>query len=432
MSHYKPYPEYKDSGVEWIGEVPAHWGDTKLVRVFKEKGKDLTAQYPAGAISFGEVVTKEMRNEETLASYQALEEGEFIVNPLNLNYDLKSLRVALSDKDVRVSSGYIILRLCDGFQSRYVRWLMYLFDIRYMKTLGGGIRQTITFADIAKCHVAIPGCAEQSQIATFLDRETTRIDTLIEKKKRFIELLEEKRQAVITHAVTKGLDPNVPMKDSGVEWIGAVPAHWGVKRLGYVGDIFKGSGGNKSDQTEEGVPCLRYGEIYTRYDSFLEKPVNYVSAESASVYTPLQPGDIVFTASGEDLSEIGKAVAVIFDGPLVCGGDTIILRPRWHANHSTKFLGYLANAAPIAAQKSVSGTGFTVVHISGGKIKEVRLAWPQSGEQSQIATFLDRETARIDSLVDKTRESIELLKERRSALITAAVTGKIDVREEAA
>jgi len=220
--------------------------------------------------------------------------------------------------------------------------------------------------------------------------------------------------------------PYPEYKDSGVEWIGEVPAHWEVKRLGHVGDIFKGSGGNKSDQTEEGVPCLRYGEIYTRYDSFLEKPVNYVSTESASVYTPLHPGDVVFTASGEDVSEIGKAVAVMFDGPLVCGGDTIILRPRWHANHSIKFLGYLANAAPIAAQKSVSGTGFTVVHISGGKIKEVRLAWPQSGEQSQIATFLDRETTRIDTLIEKKQRFIELLEEKRQAVITQAVTKGLD------
>ena len=429
MSHYKPYPEYKDSGVEWIGEVPAHWGDTKLVRVFKEKGKDLTAQYPAGAISFGEVVTKEMRNEETLASYQALEEGEFIVNPLNLNYDLKSLRVALSDKDVRVSSGYIILRLCDGFQPRYVRWLMYLFDIRYMKTLGGGIRQTITFADIAKCHVAIPGCAEQSQIATFLDRETTRIDTLIEKKKRFIELLEEKRQAVITHAVTKGLDPDVPMKDSGVEWIGEVPAHWASKRVGHF-VISKGGGTPQRDYAEfwDGdIPWVTPKDMKTRMISTTQDSITEAGLHSSSAQW-IPPWHVLLVMRSGILRH--TLPSALNNCPVTVNQDIRALDVS--RGFSPQYFQMFIDGMNRQLLYAWSKQGVTVESLESDLIDQTFLPTPPRDEQLQIVAFLNRETSRIDTLIAKTRQSIELLKERRSALITAAVTGKIDVREEAA
>lgn len=233
IGRYRPYPEYKDSGVIWSGFIPSHWEPIRFKHVFVEKPKTSNIELPAGSISFGQVVFKDEEKlaEETKASYQEVKAGEFLVNPLNLNFDLKSLRTALSEIDVVVSTGYIVLQCYRQLEARYARWLLHEFDVAHMKSLGAGVRQTIGFNDIGNSYFCMPRLEEQLTIAAFLDHETARIDRLIAQQQRLIELLKEKRQAVISQAVTKGLNPNAPMKDSGVEWLGQVPKHWIVRRL---------------------------------------------------------------------------------------------------------------------------------------------------------------------------------------------------------
>ena len=207
---FKQYPSYKKSGVEWLGGVPEHWVGSKFKYIFQEKQHTKNMNLPFGAISFGSVVYKEDKanlTDELKENYQEVLQGEFLVNPLNLNYDLKSLRTALSKIDVVVSSGYFVLKLKNNtFNKRYLEYLLYIFDIRKMKTLGAGIRQTLTFRDMAVCDVAIPSACEQTQIASFLDTETTRIDNLIAKQEKLIEKLKEYRSSIISHAVTGKID----------------------------------------------------------------------------------------------------------------------------------------------------------------------------------------------------------------------------------
>ncbi|WP_323939202.1 restriction endonuclease subunit S [Aeromonas hydrophila] len=211
VAKYQPYPEYKDSGVIWSGFIPSHWEPIRFKHVFVEKPKTSNIELPAGSISFGRVVFKDEDKlaEETKASYQEVKVGEFLVNPLNLNFDLKSLRTALSEIDVVVSTGYIVLQCYRKLEARYARWLLHEFDVAHMKSLGAGVRQTIGFNDIGNSYFCMPRVEEQHTIAAFLDYETARIDRLIAQQQRLIELLKEKRQAVISHAVTKGLNPNV-------------------------------------------------------------------------------------------------------------------------------------------------------------------------------------------------------------------------------
>lgn len=222
LNKYKPYESYLDTLVTWYQRKPSHWKCKRFKYNFIEKKKTSSIYLPAGAISFGKVVYKDEENlsQETKASYQEVLAGEFLINPLNLNFDLKSLRTALSDIDVVVSTGYIVLQNCVLLHPRFARWLLQQFDVSHMKTLGAGVRQTINYSDIGDSFFCRPSFDEQKIIATFLDYETAKIDNLIEKQQQLIELLKEKRQAVISHAVTKGLNPDVPMKDSGVEWLG--------------------------------------------------------------------------------------------------------------------------------------------------------------------------------------------------------------------
>jgi len=225
-ARFEPYPESKDSGESWVGSVPEHWQPLRFKYAFSEKKKTFNRDLPPGSISFGKVVYKDSDNlsPDTLASYQEVLQGEILVNPLNMNFDLKSLRTALSGIDVVVSSGYIVLHIHVFLEERYARWLLHEFDVAHMKTLGAGVRQTVSFADIGNCFFFQPSRSEQQRIAAFLDHETAKIDTLIKKQHQLVELLEEKRQGVISHFVTKGLNPDAPMRYSGVELMGEVPA----------------------------------------------------------------------------------------------------------------------------------------------------------------------------------------------------------------
>jgi type I restriction enzyme S subunit len=198
----------KDSGIDWMGRIiPASWEVRRLKALLREETKDIGGDAPAGAISFGDVVFKDFDNEETLATYRAVLPGQFLINPLNLNYDLKSLRIALSTIHCRVSPAYIVAsHKVASADARFLRWALRVFDVQHIKTLGAGVRQTVKFEDIGACRIALPPLDQQVAIASHLDRATTRIDALISKTERSIELLKEHRTALITSAVAGEID----------------------------------------------------------------------------------------------------------------------------------------------------------------------------------------------------------------------------------
>lgn len=199
---------------------------------------------------------------------------------------------------------------------------------------------------------------------------------------------------------------------------------WQVHSLGQVGQFFKGGGGTKADTAEDGVACVRYGDLYTTYECVIRAPASRITPEAAPEYTPLEPGDVLFAASGETLEEIGKSAVNLLAEPAVCGGDVIVLRARETAD--PHFLGYATNSAPSVAQKAQMGRGITVMHIYPSSLKRLILPLPPRTEQAIIAAFLDRETARIDALVEKKQRLLELLDEKRTALISRAVTKGLD------
>ena len=223
------------------------------------------------------------------------------------------------------------------------------------------------------------------------------------------------------------LKPYWAYKDSGVEWLGAVPAHWDVRDLGRFGRLFKGGGGTKEDERESGVPCVRYGDLYTQHQFFITATRACVTPELANtVYTPIRYGDVLFAGSGETIDEIGKSAVNLIPGPACCGGDVIILRPSIDAD--ARFLGYAMDCAATARQKACIGRGFTVVHIYSSHLKYVTVAIPSLSEQAAIVRFLDHADRRIRRYIRAKQKLIALLEEQKQAVIHAAVTGRIDVR----
>ncbi len=227
--------------------------------------------------------------------------------------------------------------------------------------------------------------------------------------------------------MTADLGPYPAYKDSGVEWLGEVPSHWEVRQLGRIGRFMKGGGGTKEDERESGVPCVRYGDLYTQHQFFITATRACVAPELANtVYTPIRYGDVLFAGSGETIDEIGKSAVNLIPGPACCGGDVIIFRPSIDAD--ARFLGYAMDCAATARQKACIGRGFTVVHIYSSDLKHVTVAIPSLPEQAAIARFLDHADRCIRRYIHAKQRLIALLEEQRQAIIQRAVTGEIDFR----
>ena len=223
------------------------------------------------------------------------------------------------------------------------------------------------------------------------------------------------------------LKPYPAYRDSDVEWLGEVPAHWEIRRLGRLGRLFKGGGGTKEDEREDGIPCVRYGDLYTHHRSFITESRACVTPElAATTYTPIRYGDVLFAGSGETIDEIGKSAVNLIRGAACCGGDVIIFRPSIDAD--ARFLGYATDCSPSACQKACIGRGFTVMHIYSNDLKYMAVAIPPLAEQAVIVHFLDHADRRIRRYIRAKEKLIALLEEQKRAVIHQVVTGQIDVR----
>lgn len=434
MSRYNAYSDYQDSALAWMGKVPKHWNKIKFKWILEEKKKKSNPTLPAGSISFGKVVYKSEENLslDTKSSYQEVLSGEFLINPLNLNFDLKSLRTALSSIDVVVSTGYIVLNSSGHYNKKYLRWLLQEFDVAHMKTLGSGVRQTINYTDIANCLFFYPPSNEQVQIANFLDHETAKIDTLIEKQQQLIKLLKEKRQAVLSHAVTKGLNPDAPMKDSGVEWLGEVPEHWDVAALRRLISLMEQG---KSPECENTPASLnQWGVLKTSCvnNGIFNPNENKALPEHIPPHTKyeVQAGDVLMSRASGSIKLIGSVAMVPSDvrGRVLLSDKVfrIFLGCKLDAAYFT----YLMSTPYMRTlvERAISGAEGMANNITKSSIMEFFSPIPPIDEQVDIVSYLKSRCELFDGLISKAEHGSTLLGERRTALISAAVTGKIDVR----
>jgi len=217
------------------------------------------------------------------------------------------------------------------------------------------------------------------------------------------------------------------MKDSGVEWIGEIPENWELRKGSTIGDYSKGSGIKKDEVRESGLPCVRYGEIYTHYDLKFTETKSFINESSGKIL--VEYGTLLLTGSGETLEDIGKCIVYIGNESIYIGGDIIILKPK--EDILPLFLSYSFNSEPMRIQKELVGRGGIIVHIYSKGLREIWFPLPSKPEQTAIVAFLDEKTSKIDELIAKKERKIELLKEYRQSLISEVVTGKIDVSDYA-
>ena len=442
LRKWKPYPSYKASGVEWLGEIPAHWEVRRLKHLATLNPESLTEQtdpeYEMTYVDIGSVDTlgSIARQEElTFASAPSrarrlVRDGDVIISTVR-TYLRAIAPISNPKPGMVVSTGFAVVRPVDTLTTDFAAYALRAphFVERVVANSAGVSFPAIKESQMATYELAIPPEPEQRAIAAFLDRETGRIDTLVKKKERLIALLQERRTALITRAVTKGLDPAVPMKDSGVEWLGEIPEQWEVHRLKFILDAPLKYGANESAELDD--PDLpRYVRItdIDESDGLRHETFKSLPADVAEEYL-LREGDLLFARSG---ATAGKTFLYRRSWG-VCAYAGYLIRARLDLSRAyPEFVRYFTASSSYWQWLSATFIQATIQNVSADKYANLLVPQPSLEEQRTIAAFLDRETARIDALIAKVRDAIERLRELRLALISAAVTGRIDVREEAA
>ncbi len=415
------YSEYKDSGVDWLGEIPESWEVKKFKRVFYEIRKRSNSELNCGSISFGKVVYKDDEKipESTKRSYQVVLKGDFLVNPLNLNYDLISLRIALSDIDVVVSSGYIVLSNSVKLDKTYYKYFLHRFDVAFMKLLGSGVRQTLNWNDIANCDLIFPPPPEQTAIANFLDRKTALIDRAVDIKQKQIELLKERRQILIQQAVTRGLNPNTKLKDSGVEWIGKIPEGWEVKKLKYLFEYIQtGTTPTTSNQNYFNGDIDWYNPKDLNNANLIEaeRKLSQIAIDRKEI--KIFPKDSVLIVGIGGTT--GKTSYMLNEGSFnqqITG---------FHSAHNfNKYYFYLLRSM---SKVMLSTANYTTLPILNNEFfKSLILIQPELKEQKEIVIHIEALGIKFSNAISLKQQEIEKLKEYKATLINSAVTGKIKI-----
>ena len=419
---FPKYPEYKDSGVEWLGEVPAKWHVARAFHLgfdIKTGKVDVNIQEEEGVYPF------------FTCSRDAKKANQF-------SFDCEALLVAgngevgytqyYNGKFEAYQRTYVI----SNFGGASARFLRYHFMENLVASVKGksigSVIQFITLGDLRDFPVPVPSKEEQTQIAHFLDNETARIDALIEEQQRLIELLKEKRQAVISQAVTKGLAPTVPMKDSGVEWLGEVPAHWNVGTLRWYATIQGGVAKGKDYEGRETVvmPYLRVANVQNGYVDLAEVKEIAVLESEVERYR-LRAGDVLMNEGGDN-DKLGRGTVWQAQiDPCLHQNHVFAIRPNGLLR--AEWLAAFTQAEQARTYFYLNSKQSTnLASISASNVMSLALPIPSEKEQLEILTYLEADRIRHEELTAVAVSTVELLQERRSALISAAVTGKIDVR----
>jgi type I restriction enzyme S subunit len=409
------YESYKDSGVEWLGEVPEHWVCKPFWTLYRRTKRTgyVNEQLLSVYRDYG-VIPKASRDDnnnkpsDDLNPYQLVKVGDLAINKMKAWQG----SVAISEYQGIVSPAYFVYESTNDEISRFLHYLMR--SSRYITgylTLSKGIR--VNQWDLepqyhSRMSVVLPPKDEQQIIAAFLDRETAKIDALITEQQRLIELLKEKRQSVISHAVTKGLNPNVPMKDSGIEWLGKVPEHWEVKPIKSVASC-------NDDVFDEKTPHdyeIEYVEISgVDAERGISETVTMPFGDSPSrARRRVKDGDVIVSTVRTYLRAIAAVKAP--PGNIVVSTGFAVVRPR---SVQSRFLSYLFHAEFLIAEVIARSVGVSYPAINASELMRLDVPVPPFQEQQIIAAFLDGETTKLDTLTTEAKTAITLLQERRIA-----------------
>ena len=427
---FKEYPSYKKSGVEWLGDVPEHWNLKRFGYLFDENKKKNIGLKETNvlSLSYGNIKEKNIDDNkgllpESFETYQIIEPNNIVFRFTDLQNDKRSLRSAISKYHGIITSAYIAVKTKQN--ADFYNYLFRAYDLqKVFYSMGEGMRQSLKMDELNKMPVVLPNKDEQKRIVSFLDTETARIDTLIAKQEKLIELLEEQRKSIISNAVTKGLNPNAPMKDSGVEWLGEVPEHWEVTRLKNIGKSIIGltySPNEICNPDDDSYLVLRSSNVQNGQLSFLD---NVYVKSYVSEKLKIKKNDILICSRNGSRDLIGKNTIIKNPPKNSTFGAFMTVYRSEHAD----YVYWILNSYIFKAQAG-SYLTTTVNQLTINNLNNMTVPFAPTSEQNEIVEFLSTENLKFNNLISKQKALIEKLKEYRTSIISHAVTGKIDVRE---
>lgn len=449
------YDNYKDSGVDWIGQIPEHWASTSIKNVlisrqagswgeeptsnkfnttclriadfdYKKLQFEIKSDYTQRAYDFNEVQTKMLHKGNLLIEKSGGGDktpvGRVVLYNLDLEYPMYANfmeRLVVNDKFVLPS---LMNYLFASLFSHGIVW-------KYIKA-ATGIQNLNISEYFSKEKVFLPPLSEQQAIAAYLDEETGKLDAAVEKLERMVEVLKERKQLIISKAVTRGLDDSAPLKDSGLEWIGQIPEHWSINRFKAIFTLNTGISFTKADLVETGQPVISYGQVHSKLNQVAKANLSLIKYIPQSLTTGKQksyclPNDFIFADTSEDFEGCGNNFYNDSELSVFAGSHTILAKLR--CNIEGKYLAYLFSTSLWRQQIRSRVNGVKVFSITQSILKATSVILPPIAEQQAIAAYLDEKVGKLDEAIEKQLRMIELLKERKQILISDVVTGKIKV-----
>ena len=437
------YNDYKDSGVQWLGEIPSHWECEKAKRHFQSRKQIVgrnSSQYERLALTLKGVIKRFEGdgvglNPEKLDTYQIVDKDDLIFKLIDLE-NVSTSRVGLSPYKGIVSPAYIRISAVDEVNIRFAEyyylnmWMRHIFN-----DLGTpGVRSNLSSTDLLNLPLLYPSIVEQQAIASYLDKATTKIDEAIAQQQKMIDLLNERKQIIINNAVTKGLNPDAPMKDSGVDWIGEIPEHWEVSRIKNVITLLTDYDANgsfsdiaKNCNINNGTPyawMVRTTDLVNNRVGIVEgnnycdkKTYDYLAKSS------LESGDLLMTKRGN----VGMVYVVPkCSCPMTLAPNLYLLKTKASDINNRYLMHYLSSTKP-KSQLAILNKSTTLGALYKDDVKSLQIVLPPIDEQLLLAQFIDKELDKVDSVISNCNRQISLLQERKQIIINDVVTGKVKV-----
>lgn len=414
------YPTYKDSGIEWLGQIPTHWELTRISSVLtevKDLNTSLRFSHPS-QFKFGDIILKPDVNIEDVSSLSKciiFRKDDILINGLNLNYDFVTQRIARANYTGIITSAYIAVRVRNNLSSKYVTYLFKALDSRKVfNGLGTGIRLTLTYKELKKYYIILPPQEEQRQIVAYLDYKSNKINERICQRERELQTLSELKQAEIAAVVTRGLDPNVPMKESGIEWLGKIPAHWEVRKIKNC----------LQERSEKGYPnepilCATQSRGVIPQDMYDNRVV--VVNKDFDKLKLVKCGDFVIS-----LRSFQGGIEYAYYQGIISAAYTI-LTPKDKRN--SEYFKHLFKSHDFIQLLQTCVTGIREgQNINYAMLAKHFIPIPPIEEQQKIVLYIKNRLYVIDEYIAKLKTEINYLQEYKQRLISDVVTGKVDVR----
>ncbi|MCQ2278212.1 MAG: restriction endonuclease subunit S [Bacteroidales bacterium] len=421
------YDSYKDSGIQWLGEIPSHWEVLPGRVLFQEnKTRNDGGNRNILSLSYGKIIVKKDTNEglvpEEYTSYQIIKPGYIIVRCTDLQNDKVSLRTAVSDLEGIITGAYLGLVPYKKANPRFFHYLLRTWDnCKEIYRYGSGLRQSLSWLDFKYLLLPVPSLEEQQTIASYLDTATAKIDEAIAQQQKMIDLLNERKQIIINNAVTKGLNPNAKMKPSGIDWIGNIPEHWEVSKLKHhsfkIGDGLHGT----PVYSEYGNAYFINGNnLRNETISINDSTMKVSDSEYQKHYVPLGDNALLISINGS----IGHTSFY--------NNEKIVLSKSagyidLHPSACKQYIRYYLMSTPVLHFFRRQLTGSTIGNLSLETLRNTYFTCPPITEQEVISSYLNRETARIEKAIDSIQRQISTLQERKQIIINDVVTGKVKV-----